>query len=241
MRSFSALLRRDAVDLVCSPALLASLLVVPALMLVWGFLFERDANRVAYVLSLASCFSCGMAGATAMLLIMHEEWESNAYLMLRRSGVTGEAIAASKLAAGIIMALAMFVATYVLSVFDLSVLPAVVGTFLVGSLPIMLISLGFGLMATTQDRMNAFTAPILVLGVVPQFTYDPGGSTFIWLSPTGPLADALAFVATGLVPATPWPMLLASYAAWLVASVVFVAFALRFFKRTTDKRLWTRE
>ncbi len=236
VRTVAVLTAKYLADVAKSPAMLMSMLL-PLVMMVGLHailggqveLPEQEQLFTANIAAYAVLFECVMATSMVILYAMAEEREKHLLRTLLLADVDlGRMVVARGIAAlaGIAVADVLCFAVFGAPAHLMAPL-LLVG--IVGSLPLVLLSLALGLFARTQMSVMVLDSPLVVAAILPMvFSYDEALMQVTPFLPTGGLYDLTMRLWNGSSLLTPEALLSAGMLlAWTAAMAVVLIAALR--------------
>lgn len=231
MRNIAAVAMHDALDGARNPVMLAMLATCALLAFVFSSVIGTDwlgdARSNAFLMTVAVAIAPAYTGSVGLLYVMSEEFERGVPATLAQAGVTTAQAAAGKLVASLAWTLVAVLVTCLVLGSPAGKIAALLALAIPASLPILLMSLGFGLLADDQMKSSVFAVPIVACAVAPLLgvlseTLHP----LACVLPTGFAAEASLLMAGA--PALLSPAAAAAFcAAWIAAGAVFAAWAHR--------------
>lgn len=239
IRKTGALFEKDLKDVVKNPTMLVCCLLPIGFMLFYknamgGGMEGAEGEAFSQMLvSWSLMFSATMIASMATLTAIAEEKEKNTLRTLTLANVSAEQILASRglvtlLAIGLVDAACYFVLGQ-----PASGLPAFLAIGILGSVPIVLVSLLLGLAARDQMSAGVLSVPVLVLGIGPMFAQMVDGLADIApYLPTGGMNELGLLVAQGNLFTSDALAPVVVTLAWI--AVAAVAFALLYKRLSRD-------
>ena len=217
MRNIAAVAAHDALDGARNPVMLAMLATCALLAFVFssvvGTDWLGDAKSEAFLMTVAIAIAPAYTGSVGLLYVMSEEFERGVPATLAQAGVTTAQAAAGKLAASLAWTLvAVLIACLVLGC-PAGKTAALLALSVPASLPVLLMSLGFGLLADDPMKSSVFAVPIVACAVACAL-------------PTGFAAEASCMMA-GAPTLLPPAAAAVLCAAWIAAGAAFAVWAHR--------------
>lgn len=204
IRKTGALFGKDLKDVVKNPTMLVCCLFPLGFILFYksamGDAMEgEDATVFSLMLvSWSMLFTAAMIASMATLTAIAEEKEKNTLRTLTLANVGAEQILASR---GLVTLLAIGivdVACYLVIGQPLDSLPAFLAIGVVGSVPIVLLSLLLGLVARDQMSAGVLSMPVIILGIAPMFAQMiDGAENIVPYLPTGGMNELGLLLAQG--------------------------------------------
>lgn len=240
LRKTGALLGKDLKDVVKNPTMLVCCLMPIGFMFFYktamGGNMEDPADQEMFSLMLVSwslLFTAAMVASMATLTAIAEEKEKNTLRTLMLANVSAEQILASRGLVTLTAIALVDAACYLVIGQPLSGLPAFLAIGVVGSVPLVMLSLLLGLVARDQMSAGVLSMPIVIVGIAPMFgQMVEGFSDIAPYLPTGGmdalgrlLAQGTLFTSDALLP-------LATTLAWV--AVTAVAFAVLYKRLARD-------
>ena len=235
MRNIAAVAAHDALDGARNPVMLAMLATCALLAFVFSSVVGTDwlggARSEAFLMTVAIAIAPAYTGSVGLLYATSEEFERGVPATLAQAGVTTAQAAAGKLAASLAWTLvAVLVACLVLG-YPAGKTAALLALSVPASLPVLLMSLGFGLLADDQTKSSVFAVPIVACSVAPLLgTMSEALRPVACALPTGFAAEASCMMA-GAPALLPPAAAAALCAAWIAAGAAFAAWAHRRYAR----------
>lgn len=241
LRKVGALCAKDFSDLFKNPTMLISVALPIVLVLVYTRLMGAEAGDdpelAAFLtplyLSCALCFSAAMAGSMAVIYGMAEEREKHTLRTLMLANVSAGQVLASRAALAVAVVAVVDVVCFFLVDGQKGSLAAYLAIGVLGSLPLIVLSLLAGLVARDQMTAGVASMPILIVAIAPIFgVYSEGVANVVQWLPTGGMDALVRLSAAGELLTSDAIQPLAVTLGWLVVSVV--AFALLFRRLSRD-------
>ncbi len=231
IRNIAAVATHDALDGARNPVMLAMLATCALLAFVFssvvGTEWLGDAKSEAFLMTVALAIAPAYTGSVSLLYVMSEEFEKGVPATLSQAGVTTAQAAAGKLAASLAWTLVAVLITCLVLGYPAGKTAALLALSVPASLPILLMSLGFGLLADDQMKSSVFAVPIVACAVAPLL--GAMSETLYPIScalPTGFAAEASCLMA-GAPTLVPPAVIGVLCAAWVAAGFAFAAWAHR--------------
>lgn len=231
MRNIAAVAAHDALGNARNPVMLVMLATCALLAFVFSSVVGTDwlggARSEAFLMTVAIAIAPAYTGSVGLLYATSEEFEKGVPATLAQAGVTTAQAAVGKLASSLAWTLvAVLVACLVLG-YPAGKTAALLALSVPASLPVLLMSLGFGLLADDQTKSSVFAVPIVACAVAPLLgAMSEALRPIACALPTGFAAESSCLMAgapTLLSPAAA----IALCAAWVTAGVAFAAWAHR--------------
>ena len=244
LRKIRVLVGKDLIDLVKNPSMLICLVLPVGFALVTRLVLENATDQIAevassatiaseaagilrtFTLSSALCMAIGMVVGMTVVYGIAEEKEKHTLRTLMLVNVSAGQIMASRalvaLAATLVTATASFL---VVGTAPIGLLPAYLALGALGALPIVLISLVFGLASRDQMTAGLYSVPVVLISLAPIFGmyHDTVAGVVRWL-PTGGMHELMGLLIEGRLLTADALVPLAVTLAWLVAgAAVFAA------------------
>ena len=241
MRKISALLAKDALDLFKNPTILICVLLPVVLVLLYTRLMggsvgddpELASMLAPFYLSCALCFSAAMAGSMSIVYAMAEEREKHTLRTLMLANVSAGQIMASRAVLAVAVIVVVDAACFFVIGGEKGSLAAYLAIGVLGSLPLVVLSLLVGLASRDQMTAGVASMPILLVAIAPVFSmYSEDVANVVQWLPTGGM-DALVRLSVAgdlLTGEAVQPLLITL--GWLAVSIA--AFALLFRRLARD-------
>ena len=240
LRAVGALVLRDLGCALRTPTIL--LMAVVGIALCWvitpwiGGLASPDEEVRRFLLALDATVPALMGGSSVALFLLAEEREHGACAALARAGISLKALVAAK-----VLAALAFTAPIALVCLVVTEAPAscwVPGALAVTatSLPLLVISAGFGVIVRTYGQTSGPALILVCLALPTQVaTLDAALAPLAALTPLEAGTAILSWLATSTAPAEGWAVVAGVFAAWLMASAAIMATCLRRRARQDDE------
>ena len=235
-RTVAALTAKYLADVARSPAMLVSMLLPLAMLMALRAIMgpqielpEQDRVFASSIAAYAVLFECVMVTSMVILYAMAEEREKHLLRTLMLADVRlGHVVLARGIVATACVAVANTLCLAGLGA-DAGVLGPLVAMSVVGSLPLVLMSLSLGLFARNQMSVMVLDTPLVLAAVLPMFfVYDDSLARATPLLPTGGLYDLTLLMWSGGSPLSPEALVpSAMLLAWIAAMALTLAVALR--------------
>ncbi len=233
LRKTSALIGKDAKDLVKNPTMLVCCLLPIAFTALYTQVMPDVPGDAAdavslYLQTLSLAMTAGMVGSMTILYAIAEEKEKHTLRTLMLANVSGAQTLASRALVAFAAILVVDVACFFVMRAPADMLAPYLAFGLLGSVPIVMLSLLLGLAARDQMTAGVYSLPIILVALVPSFaTLNDGiASVAPWL-PTGGMQELLELSAAGnLLTADAVQPLMVSLA-WIVVTVLVFALLYR--------------
>ncbi|OUP09176.1 hypothetical protein [Collinsella sp. An2] len=243
-----ALVAHDLYDALRNPTMLMMLAACMAIAAFFGFIAQAgtrfDAGEAPAFL-MASMLACApsFAGCTLSLYVMSEERERGAYVTLVEAGVSMGCIAASKLVSALVATCAVELAMVVAmgpGQVDPTVLAAFLALSVVASLPVLLLGVSAGLVASEQMASSALSVVVMAVAVSPLLSFmSEHIYAFTWFLPMGPAVGLIRHACD--IAAIGSPALLGGLAfAWTVGFAVLTVACCRRAARVVEAEVMRR-
>lgn len=231
LRNIGILAAHDIRVAARTPVMLVMLAACVLLMLVFSSIAGGpDLTSDAFLMTTVIAVSPAFTGSICSLYTMSEEIERGVTATLVQSGMTTRQIAAGKFLCSYVWTLITVVLCGLTLGFSLEQLSVTLALSIPASLPILLVSLGCGLLASDQMKSSIYSLPIVVLAIVPLLGLISNSLRHVaCFLPMGFAAEAACLV-TG-APATLSPAVIAVLCLlWIAVSAAFVVWAHRRYK-----------
>lgn len=240
MRKTATLFEKDLKDVVKNPTMLVCCLLPLGFIaffskVMGGNVEGAEAQHAfdAMMLSYALLFTSTMVSSMATITAIAEEKEKHTLRTLMLANVGAEQILLSRGLVALIAIAVVDAACYLVLGQPLAGLPAFLAIGVVGSIPIVLLSLLLGLASRDQMSAGLLSVPILLVGIAPMYSqFIDGFSNIAPYLPTGGmdklgtlLADGALFTPEAVLPAV-------GMLVWIV--VAAVAFAIIYKRLSRD-------
>lgn len=240
LRKVSALVRKDACDLVRNPSMLVSVLLPVGFSALFrlmlgdveasaGLAGERAALLAgtldSFLLSISLCMAIGMVVGMVVIYGIAEEKEKHTLRTLMLANVGAGQVLVSRAAVALVVTIAVAAASFfVLGAADASVLPAYLGLCALGALPTALVSLVLGLASRDQMTAGLYSVPVVLVSLAPMFgvASAPLAGAARWL-PTGAMSELVGLMLGGRLLTADALVPLAVSLAWTVAAAATFA------------------
>lgn len=231
MRNIAAVARHDALDAARNPVMLVMLAVCGLLAFVFSSLIGTNwadgAESETLLSTIALAIAPAYTGSVGLLYVTSEEFERGVPITLAQAGVTCAETAWGKLAATFAWTLAAVFISCVALGFPVGKTAVILALAIPSSLPILLLSLAFGLLADDQMSSSVFAVPIVACAVMPLLGVMASGlRPFACALPTGFAAEAARLLA-GSPSLVPVEGITALCVGWIAVCALFAAWALR--------------
>lgn len=241
LRKTSALITKDLRDIVKNPYMLVCCLLPIGFVFLYSNVLGGDASASpeaaaymsSYLLSISLCMTAGMTGSMLVLYAIAEEKEKNTLRTLMLANVHARQIIISR----------AFVSLLIIMILD-AICYAIVdgpkGDFasyliigLTGSIPIVLVSLLFGLAARDQMTAGLYSTPVIFAALAPMFgAMNEGIGNVVRYFPTGGMDELVKLSVAGNLFTSEAVAPALVTLAWIV--IALAAFALLFKRLTRD-------
>ena len=222
LSNISALVRRDLLDAARNPTLLMMVAACALMSLIFarvvesGTRFEPDEGAAFLLASVLAC-APSFVGCVVTLYVIAEERERGMRLTLAEAGVTVAHYAIAKLVTGMLLTLATEVLMLAVARVDIATSAAFLACSVVAALPVLLMGLAGGLVASEQMSSSVLAVPIALVAVVPLLSFVSDEIRAVsWMLPMGPAAELLRST-QGIAPAAPVPLLVLLALVWTIA------------------------
>ena len=213
LRRISALAGKDLADLLKNPTMFVVLLMPIGFMLLFRFVtgdvaadtglsgadfvtVEREIDT--FLLESGLCMTVGMVISMVLIYGIAEEKEKHTLRTLMLANVGAGEIAVSKGAVALVAAIAVGAASFFAGGGDIALLPAYLALTVLGSAPVVLISLVLGLASRDQMTAGFFSVPVLLVCLVPTFAMMGGAiERAADFTPLGGVCTMLDLAASG--------------------------------------------
>lgn len=229
LRKTGALLGKDLTDLVKNPTVLISCLMPVAAVLLYskmgGDLTGAAAEaRLNYLLSAGLCITAALVGSMTVLNAIAEEKEKHTLRTLMLANVSAEQMVVSRVIVSLLAIVVVDAACFLVARAPLGLLPDYLIIGLLGSIPIVMISLLLGLAARDQMTAGLYSFPIIILAFVPMFaSMNEVAAQIAPFFPTGSMQVLVQLSSSGTLFTSEAMQPLVVTLAWIVATVVLFA------------------
>lgn len=213
LRKVSALVRKDACDLVRNPSMLVSVLLPVGFSALFrlmlgdveasaGLAGERAALLAgtldSFLLSISLCMAIGMVVGMVVIYGIAEEKEKHTLRTLMLANVGAGEVAASKGGVTLVAVVAVGAACFAVAGGAPTQLPVYLVLTVLGAVPVVLVSLVLGLASRDQMTAGFYSVPVLLLALVPTFGMtNETVDTIAAFTPLGGVYELLALAADG--------------------------------------------
>jgi ABC-2 type transport system permease protein len=235
LRKTGALFIKDLRDVIKNPTILLSCLFPILFVLVQSELLpsREEGSASGLLLTNAFCLSAGFIGSIAALNSIAEEKEKSTLRTLMLANVRAEQILLSKGLVALILVTVVNTVCFLLLGGEPTQVPITLFIGILGALPVILISLIFGLAGRDQMTAGIFGLPILLIAIAPLFgQYGEGVARIVRFSPTGGMAETIGLLQHGGVFSGELIVPLATTLVWII--VGFLVYALLFARLMRD-------
>ncbi len=240
LRRVKALASKDLMDLFKNPTMFVVLLMPIGFMLLFrlvlgdaspsagltGSELEAANHEIAkYLLGSGLCMAVGMVVSMALIYGIAEEKEKHTLRTLMLANVSAGEVAISKGAVALASVVCVSTACFFIAGGAPALLPAHLVLTVLGSVPIILVSLVLGLASRDQMTAGFYSVPVLLVALVPSFSVvNKTIQTVAAVTPLGGVYNLLGLAADGTLFTPEALMPLAITLAWIVAgSTAFAA------------------
>lgn len=229
MRNIAAVAMHDALDSARNPVMLTMLATCALLAFVFSSIVGTDwlggAGSEAFLTTVAIAIAPAYTGSVSLLYAMSEEAERGVPVTLAQAGVTTAQVALGKLLSSLAWTLIAVALSCLVVGFSAAKIAAVLALAIPASLPILLMSLAFGLLADDQMKSSVFAVPLVACAVLPLLGIMADGMRAVACAlPTG-FAAEMSFLMAGLPMMMPPAAAAALCAVWIAATAAFAAWA----------------
>lgn len=241
MRKTGALFAKDVKDLVKNPSSLLMCLLPVFFVLLYSFLMADEAKTdpeaqaffTSFMLLMSFPLAAGTVCSMAATSALAEEKEKNTLRTLMLANVGAGEILASRAVTTLIGIGLVDAICYLIIGAPLESMAACVLIGIVGSVPLVLISLLLGLVARDQMTAGLYSLPVLIIALAPMFgAYNDSVADVVRFLPTGGMNDLVQLSIEGNLFSGEAVMPLLITLAWIV--VAAAAFVLLFKRLTRD-------
>ena len=204
LRKIGALVIKDFFDLLKNPvsAICAIMPIGFMLLYRYGMLSNLDADTatyfVQYLAGTAACMSAGMVGTMLILYTIAEEREKHTLRTLMLANVSAGQVLIAKAIVALAVIAIIDPICYLIVGADPSLLVPFLGIAVVGSLPIVLLSLLCGLFAREQMSAGLYSLPVIILALLPMMgMFNEGLEHVASFSPCGGTFDLIMLLLEG--------------------------------------------
>lgn len=180
LRKIRALCAKDFPDIVKNPVMLVSsvipLLLVFAFKLMYGDMAsgmeetqEHSYLLSSFLLTTGVCMTAGMVPSMIVLYSMAEEKEKHTLRTLMLANVSGGQVLAAKAIVAMVITALVDVIIYFVVGLDLQYFALYLVISLVGTLPLVILSLLLGLLARDQMSSGLYSLPVILIALLPMF------------------------------------------------------------------------
>lgn len=239
MRKTSALFSKDLKDSVKNPTMLVCCLMPLGFIILYKNLMggnfegaEQQALFSSMLVTWALLFTATMVSSMATVTAIAEEKEKNTLRTLMLANVSAEQIIASRGIVTLLLIGVVNAACYLVIGQPLSDLPAYLAIGILGSVPIVLLSLILGLAARDQMSAGLLSVPILILGIAPMFAQlNEDFSKVVPYLPTGGMNTLGTLLSNGELFTSEAIMPFVAMLAWIAISAIAFALLYKRFSR----------
>lgn len=204
MRKIGALSAKDFGDLLKNPVTIICAVMPIGFMFLFRYAMmgdivaEEATYFKAFLVALGACMTTGMVGTMMILYAIAEEREKHTLRTLMLANVSaGQVLTAKTIVSLVAIAVIDLVCFLVVGV-DLSSLPLFLLIALVGSLPIIFLSLVCGLFARDQMSSGIYSLPVLLLALMPMVSmFNETIETISSFSPCGGAFELIMMLFNG--------------------------------------------
>ena len=240
LRRVKTLASKDLMDLFKNPTMFVVLLMPIGFMLLLrlvlgdaspsagltGSELEAANHEIAkYLLGSGLCMAVGMVVSMVLIYGIAEEKEKHTLRTLMLANVSAGEVAISKGAVALASVVCVSTACFFIAGGAPALLPAHLVLTVLGSVPIILVSLVLGLASRDQMTAGFYSVPVLLVALVPSFSVvNKTIQTVAAVTPLGGVYNLLGLAADGTLFTPEALMPLAITLAWIVAgSTAFAA------------------
>ncbi len=240
LRRVKTLASKDLMDLFKNPTMFVVLLMPIGFMLLFrlvlgdaspsagltGSELEAANHEIAkYLLGSGLCMAVGMVVSMVLIYGIAEEKEKHTLRTLMLANVSAGEVAISKGAVALASVVCVSTACFFIAGGAPALLPAHLVLTVLGSVPIILVSLVLGLASRDQMTAGFYSVPVLLVALVPSFSVvNKTIQTVAAVTPLGGVYNLLGLAADGTLFTPEALMPLAITLAWIVAgSTAFAA------------------
>lgn len=171
LRNIAAVAAHDTLDGARNPVMLTMLATCALLAFVFSSIVGTNwldtAEANAFLMTVAIAIAPAYTGSVVLLYVMSEEFERGVPVTLAQAGVTTGQAAIGKLAASLIWTLIAVLVSCLAIGCSAEETVAALTLSIPASLPVLLMSLTFGLLADDQMKSSVFAVPIVACAVMP--------------------------------------------------------------------------
>lgn len=235
MRNITAVAVHDALGNARNPVMLVMLATCTLLAFVFssvvGTDWLGDARSEAFLMTVAIAIAPAYTGSVSLLYVTSEEFEKGVPATLAQAGVTTAQAAVGKLVSSLAWTLVAVLITCLVLGYPAGKTAALLALSVPASLPVLLMSLGFGLLADDQMKSSVFAVPIVVCAVAPLLgAMSEALRPIACALPTGFAAESSCLMAGA--PALLSPAAAAALCvAWIATGAAFAAWAHRHYAK----------
>ena len=240
LRRVRALASKDLMDLFKNPTMFVVLLMPIGFMLLFrlvlgdaspsagltGSELDTANHEIAkYLLGSGLCMAVGMAVSMVLIYGIAEEKEKHTLRTLMLANVSAGEVAISKGVVALASVVCVSTACFFIAGGAPALLPAYLVLTVLGSVPIILVSLVLGLASRDQMTAGFYSVPVLLVALVPSFSVvNKTIQTVAAVTPLGGVYNLLGLAADGTLFTPEALMPLAITLAWIVVgSAAFAA------------------
>lgn len=247
LRKVRVLCEKDLIDLVKNPSMLICLVLPVGFSLVTRLVTANAAQQVAgaaedvvmvsgaqealrtFTLTSALCMSIGMVVGMIVVYGIAEEKEKHTLRTLMLANVSGAEIVTSRALVALVATLVTAAASFfVTGAAGASLLPSYLVLGTLGALPIVLISLVFGLASRDQMTAGFYSVPVVLISLAPLFgMYNEAMQNIVRWLPTGGMSDLIALLVDGRLLSVDALLPLVVILAWVAAGGAALAVLFR--------------
>ena len=143
------------------------MLVMLATCALLAFVFSSVVGTDWLLMTVAIAIAPAYTGSVGLLYVTSEEFEKGMPATLAQAGVTTAQAAVGKLVSSLAWTLVAVLITCLVLGYPAGKTAALLALSVPASLPVLLMSLGFGLLADDQMKSSVFAVPIVVCAVAP--------------------------------------------------------------------------
>ncbi len=238
LRKITALCSKDFPDLFKNPVMFLSALIPVVMMLVFKMLYadieplpggsveELRAAIDSFLLASGVSVTAGVVPTMIVIYSIAEEKEKHTLRTLMHANVSGSQVLISKAIVSMTVALTVELVLFFIIGVSVQNLPLYFLIALVGTIPIVILSLLLGLWARDQMTAGLVSLPIVVFALLPMMaTYSADLWQFARFTPCGGMYDLLEQLIWGSVLTSEAIIPLATTLIWIIIlTVVFLFF-----------------
>lgn len=243
MRKIGVLCQKDFIDMFKNPSMLVCLIMPIGFAVLFRYMLSdvgvatvgEDPNAAGaavgqilatFELSSSLCMAIGMVVSMAVVYGIAEEKEKHTLRTLMLANVSAGQIIVSRALISLVMMLIVAAACFFIAdVSEATLLLPYLGLGVLGSLPIILLSLVLGLASRDQMTAGLYAVPVILIALAPMFgAYNETVSDFVLYLPTGGMNTLVGLMMQGNLFTNESLVPLAVTLGWTVGcAILFVA------------------